>query len=59
MKAFKIISLCLMLAAAAFSATYKSGKFSILYKIDEASKTLTVMGETEYDLNYYGPVYDE
>ncbi len=36
-------------AFAAISADYKSGTSSILYKIDEASKTLTVMGQTAYD----------
>ena len=44
-----MLCLAMALALVAISADYKSGKTSILYKIDEAAKTLTVMGETAYD----------
>ncbi len=49
MKTIKMLCLAMAVALAAISAEYKSGTSSILYKIDEASKTLTVMGQTAYD----------
>lgn len=49
MKTIKMLCLAMAVALAAISAEYKSGTTSILYKIDEASKTLTVMGQTAYD----------
>ena len=48
MKTKILLCLGLAVALAALSADYR-GKESCLYKIDEANKTLTVMGETAYD----------
>ena len=49
MKTMKTLCLAMVLALAAIAADYKSGTSSILYKIDEGAKTLTVMGQTAYD----------
>ena len=49
MRISEIMCIGLGLALSAISADYKRGNHSILYGIDEAGRTLIVMGETAYD----------